>query len=399
MPPRNSLHARIGLARGIPFSALVSALVCGFSALVCGASPLAAQDPLQLQRDYPGSAPFVCPTPATPPEPSPQQRAQAGQLASEADNAVILGDYERARELLAQAAELDPATADVAYSHARVLETLGRARESMLEYCRTIALEADAASLEDARARLDALDEELRARISPRARERFADGLAQANTGLYPGAVEAFTDALEELPDWPEALYNRAVVLERMGLIQESMADYRRYVELRPNEVDPQVARVVQRIGMLEGIESVPTPSPGNTLALGMLFPGMGQYYSGRGVGGSVVLASAVTALTVGLTYKEVTVRCLSDVTGGEDCPPGDIIDETTERPLLGPALGVVAAVTVVAAVEAWIRARQARAEQREDAAPDPGGFGLSGPSLRPNGQALDFSFFSLRFR
>jgi tetratricopeptide (TPR) repeat protein len=393
MPPRNKRHGRIALVRGIRFSA------CAFSACACGVLPLAAQDALQLQRDYPGSAPFVCPAPATLSEPSPQQMAQAGQLASEADNAVILGDYERAQELLVRAYELDPTRADFAYSHARVLEALGRTEPSMLEYCRAIALGAEAASLQDARDRLNALDEELRASISPLARERFADGLARANIGSHPEAVAAFTRALEERPDWPEALYNRAVVLERMGLTQESLVDYRRYLELRPAEVDPRVAQVAQRIGMLEGIESVPTPSPGNTLALGMLFPGMGQYYSDRGVSGSIILGTAVTAVAAGLSYRKITVRCLSNVSGGADCPPDDIVDETTERPLLGPALGVVAAVTLGAAVEAWIRARQARAEQERDAATGTEGLGFSGPSVSSNGQALDLSFFSLRFR
>jgi tetratricopeptide (TPR) repeat protein len=388
MPPRTSLHGRIGLVSVILLAPFVG-----------GGPALAAQEELRLQRDYPGSAPFVCPAPgATLAEITPQQRAQAAQLASEADNAVILGDYERAQELLARAAELDPTTPDVAYTHARVLETLGRTQESMLEYCRTIALGAEAASLEDARARLDALDAELRAQISPTARGRFSDGLARATTGLYPQAVQAFTDALQERPDWPEALYNRAVVLERMGRTQESLVDYRRYLQLRPDAVDPQVAQVAQRIGMLEGIESIPTPSPGNTLALGMLFPGMGQYYSGRGVSGSVFLGSAVTALAVGLGYQKVTVRCLSE-TGGDDCPPGDVVDETSERPLLGPALAVAGVVTVSAAVEAWIRARRARAEQEQDAETGSDGFSWSGPSASANGDALDLRFFTLRFR
>lgn len=394
MSARNTLHGRVGVVRAI----LLSTFVC-LSTLVCGVSPLAAQDSLQLQRDYPGSAPFECPSPATLPEPSPQQRAQAGQMASEADNAVVLGDYERAQELLGRASELDPTTGVVAYGHARVLETLGRTEEAMLEYCRTIALGTDAASLEDAEARLDALDEDLRAGISATARERFADGLAQASTARYPQAVAAFTSALVERPDWPEALYNRAVVLERMGLTQESLADYRRYLELRPDEVDPQMSQVAQRIGMLEGLESIPTPSPGNTLALGMLFPGMGQYYSNRGVSGSIILGTAVTALAAGLTYQEVTVRCLRDVSSGEDCAPGDVVDETTDRPLLLPSLGVVAAVTLGGAIEAWIQARRRRAEQDREAAPITGGFGLSGPSVSSNGEALDLTFFSLRFR
>lgn len=388
MPPRPKIFVSPQLVRGILLSSFV----------FC-APPLAAQEPLQLQRDYPGSAPFVCPAPsATPLEVSPQELAQAAQTATEADNAFILGDYERAEELLARASELDPTRGDVAYSHARVLETLGRIQASMLEYCRAIDLGVDDASLQDAQTRLDALDEELRASISPAARERFADGLAQANTGLYQESVDAFTDALQEYPDWPEALFNRAVVLERMGLTQESLVDYRRYLELRPDEVNPQVAEVAQRIGMLEGIESVPTPSPGNTLALGMLFPGMGQYYSGRGISGSVFLGAAATAFTVGLGYKKVTVRCLSDVTGNADCPPGDIVDETSERPLLGPALGLVAAVTVAGAIEGWIRAKRARQEQERNASPETG-LGFSGPSVNLSGETLDFSFFSLRFR
>ncbi|MDX1744368.1 MAG: tetratricopeptide repeat protein [Halobacteriales archaeon] len=385
MPPSTTPYGRIGLIRGL--------LLASF---VCGVSPIAAQDALELQHDYPGSAPLVCPTQGEVPEPSPQDQAQAARLASEADAAVVLGDYERARELLSRASELDPTVAEVAYSHARVLETLGRTEESMLEYCRTIALGADPVSLRDAEVRLEALDEELQARISPVARERFADGLAAASEGLYPLAVTAFTDALEEYPEWPEALYNRAIVLERMGEIRESIADYRRYLELIP-DADSQMARVAQHIGMLEGLESVPTPSPGNTLALGMLFPGMGQYYSGRGVSGSVFLGTAATALAIGVGYEKVTVRCLTDVPGGADCPQDEIVDETSRRPLLGPALGVAGVVTLVAAVEAWIRAKQARKERETEA--DRGGLGLSGPSILSNGVGVDLSIFSFTFR
>jgi len=388
MPPRTQIPGRIGLVRGI----LVSAFVCGVS-------PLAAQEELQLQRDYPGSEPFVCPAPSTSAEPSDQQRAQAGQLASDADNAVVLGDYTRAEQLFAQALELDPTSADVSYGHARVLENLRRPQDAMLAYCRAIAQGSDDVEVQDARTRLDALDEALRARISPNARRHFADGLTRADARFYDQAVVAFTDALSLLPDWPEALYNRAVVLERMGLTERSLADYRSYLQLSPDAVDPRVSLVAQRIGMLESLDAIPTASPGNALAFGVLFPGMGQYYTGRNRTGTIVLGAAIGAVAAGLAYKKVTVRCLNAVAGSSDCPPSDVVDESTERPLLGPALGVAAAVTVGSAVEAWIRARQRRQEQEGRATGRPDGIGFLAPSVRSDGGRLELSLLRLRFR
>jgi tetratricopeptide (TPR) repeat protein len=388
MPLSNRPPARIGLVRGI--------LLLVF---VCGASPLAAQEELQLQRSYPGSGPFTCPPPLPLVEPSPQQRGQASQLVTEADNAVILGDYARAEQLFAQASELDPTSSDASYGHARALETLGRPQDAMVEYCRVVALGADAVELQDAQSRLRALDEELRARISPEARGAFALGVTQADAGFYDQSLVAFTDALGEVPDWPEALYNRAVVLERMGLTDQSLQDYRTYLALRPDAVDPRVAAVAQRIGMLEGLGAAPTPSPSNTLAFGVLFPGMGQYYSGRNRTGTIVLGSVIGAVASGFLYRKVTVRCLNASAGANECAPEDVVDESTSRPLLAPALGLAAAATIGGAVEAWIRARHRREEQESRAAAPDEAFGFAGPSIRANGDRLDLSVVSLRFR
>jgi tetratricopeptide (TPR) repeat protein len=384
MPPRDTPPGRIGLVRWILLSAFV-----------CCAPPLAAQE-LQLRRDYPGSRPFECPTPGAITEGSDRERAQASQLASEADNAVILGDYGRAEQLLEQASELDPASAEVAYSRARVLETLERPEAALLEYCRAIARGAADLGILDSQARIDALDEALRASISPAARRLFASGLTGADMGFYDAAVTSFTDALEELPNWPEALYNRAVVLDRMGLMQRSLRDYRAYLALTPEAVDPGMASVAERIGLLEGLGAIPTPSPGNTLAFGVIFPGLGHYYSGRTRTGSIVLGAVVGAVATGLVVKKVTIRCLDAVPAGSDCPPDHVVDETTERPYMGAAIGMAAAVTVGAAVEAWFRARRRRAEQE---APSENVVGLAGPSLRSNGDRLDLSVLSFRFR
>jgi tetratricopeptide (TPR) repeat protein len=388
MPPRNVHLGRSGLV-------WTAFLVVGAS----GPYRLAAQE-LTLQRDYPGLGPFACPAPEASVAPLPDERAQAGQLASDAIQAVILGELLRAEELLARAIALDPVSAELAYRHARVLEDLGRPNEAMLGYCRSLDHGAEAAGIEDAQARLDALYEIVRARIPQAAREAFVAGVAMADLESYDLSLTAFTRAIEAAPDWPPPIYNRAVVLERVGRVSESLVDYRRYLELTPSEIDPVVAAVTERIGMLEGLVALPTPSPGGALALG-IFPGMGHYYSGRSLGGTVVLGAAATAVAAGILFKEITVRCLVAVGPGESCPPHQVVDETTSRPYLRPAVGAAVAVTVIGAIEAFVRARRRRAEAAGVLAPtvETRGLRLAAPSVSARRGRVDVSLLALRFR
>ncbi|MEQ1855967.1 MAG: hypothetical protein ABL963_05815 [Longimicrobiales bacterium] len=388
MPPRNEHLGRSGLVR-VVFLWLAA----------WGSYPLSAQE-LTLQRDYPGLGPFVCPPPVAFAPPSSDVRAQAGQLASDAVQAVILGELLRAEELLTRAVELDPASSELAYRRARVLEDLSRSNEAMDEYCRSLGLGAEADGIEDAQERIDALYEVVRSQIPELARESFVSGVMTADVEAYPQAVTWFTRAMEAAPDWPPPIYNRAVVQERMGLVTESLADYRRYLELTPSEIDPVVAAVTQRIGMLEGLVTLPTPSPSGALTLGVLFPGMGQYYSGRSFGGTVVLGVAAGAVAAGILFKEITVRCLAVVTSGGACPPGQVVDETTSRPYLVPAIGAAAAVTVIGAIEAFVRARRRR-EDVADALTSTvsSGLTITGPSVYARGGRVNFALMSLRFR
>ena len=336
MPLQNVHQGRSGLGLGVFLS--ISVWV---------ATPIVAQE-LPLQRDYPRAGPFVCPAPVVPVDPTPQARSQAGQLASDANEALNLGDFESARELLAQATNADGTSPELAYQHARALQVLEFSDEAILEYCRALSLGALAAGIDDGRARLDALYEIVRDRISERAREAFVLGLSQADLGLYTEAVDAFSVSIQEAPDWAAAAINRAIVLEELGRIQESIADYRRYLELTPSDLDPLGAGALERIGMLEGEAARPTPSPGRALTLGVLVPGLGQYYSGRGMAGAAVLSLTVVAVATGVMVKEITVRCLDPFGPGPNCPPEQLVDESTKRPYLVPALGAAAAVTDV---------------------------------------------------
>lgn len=273
----------------------------------------------------------------------------------------------------------------------------------MDEYCRALSLGAEDAGILDARPRIDAIYELVREQISPAAREAFVDGITLADAGLYLPAVEAFSRALDDSPDWGAALYNRAVVLEATGRLGESLSDYRRYLEITPSEIDPVVARVTERIGLLEGMVALPTPSPSGALALGVLFPGMGHYYSGRSFGGTLVLGAAAGAVAAGLLVKQVMVVCANPVPSGGECPPGEIHQELTERPYLIPALGAAVAVTVVGAIEAFVRARGRRADSTaafSDAqAQARSGLRFTGPSVATRGGRLEINFAGVRFR
>jgi tetratricopeptide (TPR) repeat protein len=320
-------------------------------------------------------------------------------LASEADQAVVLGDLERAETLLSRASEVNRASADLAYRHGRVLQDLGLIDRALAAFCASLHLDAETSDIDDARARMDALYEQIRARLAPEAREAFISGLVQADSAFYRGAVAAFTVAIEAAPNWGAPVYNRALMHEQLGMIGESLRDYRHYLDVAPTAVDPVVVMVSERIGLLEAAAAATTPSPAGAFALGIM-PGMGHYYTSRPIGGTVVLALTGAAVATGFLVADVTVECLNDVPAGGSCPPNEIVAETKDRPLLLPGLGVAAAVTVIGAVEALIKARRVRANQQgRGAEPAPEGLTFLAPSVKSRGARVDLNLVRVRFR
>jgi tetratricopeptide (TPR) repeat protein len=314
---------------------------------------------------------------------------------------MILGNMERARDLLDRATEVDPTSADLAYRYGRVLEELGDRPGAIAQFCRVLALESDLPGLEDAGTRLQSLAEADRVEIPDAAVAEFQRGLSLVDEGEMEEAVEAFGLAYEHAPDWADPLYNRGVVQATLGLRALAIADLQEYLALRPNALD--AIAVSQRIGQLESPGRLPNPSA--ALVLGVI-PGMGHFYSGRGLGGLTVLGLAGGAVAAGLLIEEVTVQCLDVVQSGQACPPDRILGETTDQPYKTAALGVAAAVTAIGAVEAFIKARRVRAEGRiEDAGEDegPGGLALGparvlGPSVTARGKRLDLSLVRVFF-
>ncbi|MDZ7779459.1 MAG: tetratricopeptide repeat protein [Gemmatimonadota bacterium] len=364
------------------------------------ALPLQAQD-LPFSRDYPGAAPYECPAFDEPEVAGAEARTQAAQLASSAAQSVILGDLARAQAMLDRATELDPASADLAYRRARVLEDLGERSDALTEYCRAIALAGDGSGARDAEERLQALVEAEYSALPEDAIAEMEAGLEAVERDALGEALSAFEAATDEAPNWAAAVYNRAVALDRSGRSADASRAFSRYLDLRPEA--PDAIAVSRRIGQLQSEALRDVPSPGAALALGVLAPGMGQFYSGRPLGGLTVLTLTGGAVAAGFLIQEEEVRCVGTVEPGGGCPPDQVVSRETSRPYFTASLAAAAGVAVVGAVEAFFSAR-GRRSRVEASLPDQAsraeeGGTLVGPSLSVHRGRTELTLFGWRFR
>jgi tetratricopeptide (TPR) repeat protein len=353
-------------------------------------SKVGAQD-LSFARDVPWAL-NQCPVVAAAPAALGEERAQAVELTSSSDQAVMLGDLPRAAALLERAAELDPASAELAYRRARVLEDLAQTPGAVAEYCRALSLAPDE-GIRDARARLESLVGDDRATVPPNALIAFQAGVAAADRGSMSVALASFARAAAAAPTWSAAEYNRGVALERLGRDRDAANALLRYLDLRPDA--PDAIAVMQRVGQLQSVPVRRGPSPAVAVALGTLVPGMGQFYTGRPLGGLTVLAVAGGALAAGYLMKRVDVRCLTDVTSGERCPDAQVVSRTTARPYMTLAVGVAGAAVVLGAIEAFFDAR-GRPDFSSNEARGPT---LEGPAIAMRSGRVELSVLRVRFR
>ncbi len=298
--------------------------------------------------------------------PSAEEEREAQALLSEANQAAILGEDERARTLLREAAELDPTSSEIAYRLGRLLEAVGSEDSALLEYCRYLLLDPEGSDVDDVETRVEAIAGPDEDELPAIARVAFQQGLTAFDEERFEAAVLHFSRALVELPGWADAYYNRGVAQIGDGRVGAGVADLERYLELSPDAADR--ARVEARM-----LELAPTPvaqySPGTALVTGLIFPGMGHFYSGRPGMGMLVLAGAGAGIGAALLYSEVEVRCRVPPIDGE-CPAGQVDERVESRPLLVPGLATAGVITVVGAIHAFRGARSNR----------------SGMALRPDG-------------
>jgi tetratricopeptide (TPR) repeat protein len=338
-----------------PVLVMVMGLVLG---LVAGlATPQAGwsqEHDLTLKADLPPAAPGPCEVDQLvtilEQPPTAAARARARERLIEANQAALLGEDDRARLLLRQAAGFDPTNAEVAYRLGRLLEAVGERDAAVLEFCRVSLVDPDGPDTPDARGRIEELGGRDEGQVPGIARVAFQQGVGAVREGRFEDAALHFSRALVEAPSWADAHYNRAVAHFGAGRTGAGVADLDRYLELAPDAPDRDRVQA-QRTAFTP--TSGPVYSPRTTLVSGLVFPGMGHFYSGRPTTGLLVLAAAGAGVGLGLGYVDAEVTCLVPPVDGV-CPPGQVDARTESRPLLVPGLLAAGVVTVVGAIHAY---------------------------------------------
>ena len=366
-----------------------------FFLILVGSSGLGGQE-LPLKRALPGTDSISCPPVDPNVQPSPEEVQQAARLGSDSEQALMLGDQERARDLLARATELDPTSAELAYRYGRILESLGETELAIESFCRALGLGSREQGIGDARPRLEALARAREPELPEAARSEFLNGLLQADLGNLEGAEEAFGAAFGLAPDWADAVYNRGIIRIRLSNPDMAVEDLQHYLTLNPNGND--AIFVSQRIGQLQ-IRQTSSVSPGIALGLGIPLPGMGQFYSGRALGGMTVLALAGGALAAGFLIEEVEVRCVGSAPSGGECPADRIISEDTSNPYKMHGLIAAGVISVAGAVEAFIKAKRGGdGAPGEIVAVRAGNTRIVGPTFSAAGPRLNISLVKVTF-
>lgn len=141
-----------------------------------------------------------------------------------------------------------------------------------------------------------------------------------------------------------------------------AIGEYCRFLALQPNaaeapDVRRRVAALEYELGPRRAVAVTPPspPSPSGALALGIIIPGGGQYYTHRPLFGLLVTAASAGALFYGLQQTTVidSVSAL-DLNG----KPYKYAVARRERSNLGVGVGAAAGISLLAALEAYGHAR-----------------------------------------
>jgi TM2 domain-containing membrane protein YozV len=172
-------------------------------------------------------------------------------------------------------------------------------------------------------------------------------------------------------PTDADLAYQLARAHDGAGASADAAIEYCRFLALAPNAPEAPEAR--ERVAILSPVSSaaVPEPppalpSPGRALALGLILPGAGQFYSGRPLRGAIALGAAGVAIGVGVRTR-TTVE-LEQQTAFD--PFGNPYTFTTtrtssSRPWLAPALATAGAIAVASALEAFDYTRHMNDDRR----------------------------------
>ena len=140
--------------------------------------------------------------------------------------------------------------------------------------------------------------------------------------------------------------------------------------------------------------------SPAGTFMGSLLIPGSGQFRTGRGWRGGMVLLGSAGAITYGFLNTSVTRQCREATVNGV-CQSGQYTSTQTTRPHLLASIVTAGALTFVGAVDALVGARKVNRDRLEAAGQSGDAFSMAvlPTSAVANGRAGDLRLLELRFR
>jgi len=288
-----------------------------------------------------------------------EQRRQARDFVSRADQAAILGDTTAALANLRRARAIDASDPDLAYRLARLYETGAAADSAVKEYCRFLSLAPTSPDAADARERVGALAKPSNDPAVDSANVHLQQGLRAYDQARMHDAELEFSRAITLQPAWADAYFDRALARELQGDRDQAMSDFEVYARLKPAADDRQAVNA--RIASLRRV----TYSPGQAFALGLIIPGAGQFYTRRAGWGITLLAA--TGGAIGYALAEQTKITTKQQTATD--PFGNPYTYTAtlqgkERPGLVPGLAAAGALDLIGAIEAAVFAHQRNAQR-----------------------------------
>ncbi len=181
--------------------------------------------------------------------------------------------------------------------------------------------------------------------------------------------------------------------------IQLDSTEAQRPVEETPEEAPlPDSASAAETTSPAAEVDLI---SPAGAFAQSLFIPGSGQFRTGRGFRGFLVLAGSAGAVAYAVLATEVTKECREATVGGE-CLSGRFRTTTTERPLLIPGIAAAGALTFIGALDALFGARKVNAERLRQAGIETAGgatlFLLPKEPMRSS-RPGDVRLLELRFR
>jgi tetratricopeptide (TPR) repeat protein len=187
--------------------------------------------------------------------------------------------------------------------------------------------------------------------------------------GDRASAREQWRQAAALDPTDADLAYQLARAHDGAGASAEATMEYCRFLALAPDAPEAAEARerlVILSTGSRAALPAPALPSPARALALGLIVPGAGQFYTGRPLRGTLALTAAGAAIALGLeqrTTRETVEQTALDPFGNPY--QYTVVRTATNRPWLVPGLAAAGAIGLASAIEAFSYTRRMNDEQR----------------------------------